>query len=85
MRGSILTDVMQNLDLLSIETQEMMKKDLFLAIRAEAERLNGSSGLLTKSASVAETSTGDDSGPVEATVASRIAGSAPVAEKVTLF
>ena len=84
-RGSILTDVMQNLDLLSIETQEMMKKDLFLAIRAEAERLNGSSGLLTKSASVAEASTGDDSGPVEATVASRIAGSAPVAEKVTLF
>jgi len=84
-RGSILTDVMQNLDLLSTETQEMMKKDLFLAIRAEAERLNGSSGLLTKSASVAEASTGDDSGPVEATVASRIAGSAPVAEKVTLF
>ena len=38
MRGDILTDVMQNLDLLSSETQEMMKKDLFRAIRSEAER-----------------------------------------------
>src|SRR5205809_2280176 len=44
MRGSILSDVMQNLDLLSVETQEMMKKDLFLAIRVEAERMNASSG-----------------------------------------
>ena len=84
-RGSILTDVMQNLDLLSSETQEMMKKDLFLAIRAEAERFNGPSGLLAKSASVAEASTRDDSGPVEVRDASRIVGSAPVAEKVTLF
>jgi methyl-accepting chemotaxis protein len=40
MRGSILSDVMRNLDLLSVETQEMMKKDLFLAIRAEAERVS---------------------------------------------
>ena len=38
MRGSILTDVMQNLDVLSAETQEMMKRDLFRAIRTEAER-----------------------------------------------
>lgn len=84
-RGSILTDVMQNLDLLSAETQAMMKKDLFLAIRAEAERLNASSGPLMKSASVAEKSAERESEPVEARDASRIAGSAPVAEKVTLF
>ena len=32
MRGNVLTDVMQNLDVLSSETQEMMKKDLFRAI-----------------------------------------------------
>jgi methyl-accepting chemotaxis protein len=38
MRGSVLTDVMRNLDLLSAETQEAMKRDLFVAIRAEAER-----------------------------------------------
>ena len=54
-------------------------------IRAEAERFNGPSGLLAKSASVAEASTRDDSGPVEVRDASRIVGSAPVAEKVTLF
>jgi hypothetical protein len=38
MRGNVLSDVMQNLDVLSTETQEMMKRDLFRAIRSEADR-----------------------------------------------
>jgi len=84
MRGSILSDVMQNLDLLSVETQEMMKKDLFLAIRVEAERMNASSGPLMKSASVAEQSAGRESEPVELSDASGPDGT-PVTEKVTLF
>ena len=84
MRGSILGDVMQNLDLLSVETQEMMKKDLFLAIRAEAERMNASSGPLMKSASVAEQSAWRESELVEVSDASGPDGT-PVTEKVTLF
>src|SRR5258708_25559495 len=84
MRGNILSDVMQNLDLLSVETQEMMKKDLFLAIRVEAERMNASSGPLMKSASVAEQSAGRESEPVEVSDASGPDGT-PVTEKVTLF
>jgi methyl-accepting chemotaxis protein len=84
MRGSILGDVMQNLDLLSVETQEMMKKDLFLAIRAEAERMNASSGPLMKSASVAEQSAWCESELVEVSDASGPDGT-PVTEKVTLF
>ena len=84
MRGSILSDVMQNLDLLSVETQEMMKKDLFLAIRVEAERMNVSSGPLVKSASVTEQSAGLESKPVEVRYASGPDGT-PVTEKVTLF
>jgi len=84
MRGSVLSDVMQNLDLLSVETQEMMKKDLFLAIRVEAERMNVSSGPLVKSASVTEQSAGLESKPVEVRYASGPDGT-PVTEKVTLF
>ncbi len=84
MRGNILSDVMQNLDLLSVETQEMMKKDLFLAIRVEAERMNASSGPLMKSASVAEQSAGRESEPVEVSDASG-PDRTPVTEKVTLF
>jgi methyl-accepting chemotaxis protein len=71
MRGSVLTDVMRGLDLLSVETQEMMKKDLFLAIRAEAERANV---VLPGSDSVSL----EPNTPVAA-------DSAPVTEKVTLF
>jgi len=70
MRGSVLTDVMRGLDLLSDETQEAMKKDLFLAIRAETER---ASAIPTGSSSTSRV----PSPPV--------ADSAPVAEKVTLF
>src|SRR5258708_38043754 len=84
MRGSILSAVMQNLDLLSVETQEMMKKDLFLAIRVEAERMNASSGLLMKSACVAEQSAGRESEPVEVSDPSARA-TTPVAEKETLL
>jgi methyl-accepting chemotaxis protein len=36
MRGNILTDVMSNLDTVSVETQEMMKKKIFLAATAAA-------------------------------------------------
>ena len=71
MRGSILTDVMHGLDLLSVETQEMMKKDLFLAIRAEAERANA-------------VPPGSDSVSLEPNTPV-VADSALVAEKVTLF
>ena len=84
MRGSILSDVMQNLDLLSVETQEMMKKDLFLAIRAEAERMNASSGPLMKCVSVTEQSAVRESEPVEVSDASG-PDRTPVTEKVTLF
>lgn len=38
MRGSTLSEAMQNLDLLSAETQEMMKRDIFVALKAETER-----------------------------------------------
>jgi methyl-accepting chemotaxis protein len=38
MRGNILTEVMCNLDTLSVETQEMMKKKIFLAAQAGNER-----------------------------------------------
>src|SRR5882672_57438 len=71
MRGSILTDVMHGLDLLSVETQEMMKKDLFLAIRAEAER-------------AIAVPPGSDSVSLEPNTPVA-ADSARVAEKVTLF
>ena len=84
MRGSVLSDVMQNLDLLSVETREMMKKDLFLAIRAEAERMNASSGALMTSASVAEHPAARESEPVEVGYASG-PDRTPVTEKVTLF
>jgi len=84
MRGNILSDVMQNLDLLSVETQEMMKKDLFLAIRVEAERMNVSSGPLMKAASVTEQSAVRESEPVEVSDASG-PDRTPVTEKVTLF
>ncbi|HVQ62167.1 MAG TPA: hypothetical protein VMS53_08800 [Burkholderiales bacterium] len=70
MRGSILTDVMRGLDLLSDETQEAMKKDLFLAIRAEAER---ASAIPARSSSASL----EPSPPV--------ADSAQAVEKVTLF
>jgi hypothetical protein len=70
MRGNVLTDVMQNLDVLSTETQEMTKKDLFRAIRTEAER--GSAAPATEA--VVE----------KAAAATAPAGSATV-EKVTLF
>jgi len=40
MRGNILAEVMRNLDTLSVETQEMMAKDIFLAIKADSAGLN---------------------------------------------
>jgi hypothetical protein len=70
MRGSVLTDVMRGLDLLSDETQEAMKKDLFLAIRAEAER---ASAIPARSSSASL----EPSPPV--------ADNAQAVEKVTLF
>ena len=70
MRGNILTDVMQNLDVMSTETQEMMKKDLFRAIRPEAER-----------AAPAALPTGQE--PAAASAATASGGKA--VEKVTLF
>jgi hypothetical protein len=42
MRGNILAEVMRNLDTLSVETQEMMAKDIFLAIKADSAGLNHS-------------------------------------------
>jgi len=72
MRGDILTDVMQNLDLLSSETQEMMKKDLFRAIRSEAER----------AAPDAPVALPEGQEPVAAAAA---ASESKAVEKVTLF
>lgn len=42
MRGNILTEVMCNLDTLSVETQDMMKKEIFRTIEADAKRLTAS-------------------------------------------
>lgn len=69
MRGDVLTDVMQNLDVLSAETQDMMKRDLFRAIRTEAER--------------AATASPARQEPVVAVAAAAPEGKA--VEKVTLF
>ena len=44
MRGNILTDVMCNLDTLSVETQEMMNNQLFVATETEVKRLDGATG-----------------------------------------
>jgi hypothetical protein len=72
MRGGILTDVMQNLDVLSTETQEMMKRDLFQAIRTDAER-----------GSVALAAAAANQEPADA--AAVAPDSSPAVEKVTLF
>jgi len=69
-RGNVLTDVMRNLDLMSVETQEMMKRDLFRAIRTEAERGNVSSSPIPN---------------VEIGEARAIPDDTPAVEKVTLF
>ncbi|HET7765442.1 MAG TPA: hypothetical protein VFK92_10185 [Burkholderiales bacterium] len=74
MRGNILTDVMQNLDVMSSETQEMMKRDLFQAIRTEAER---------GGAAVAIVATGQE--PVPAAAAATAPVNSAAVEKVTLF
>jgi hypothetical protein len=74
MRGNTLTGVMQNLDVMSTETQEMMKRDLFQAIRTEAER---------GGAAVAVVATGQQ--PVPAAVAAAAPVSSAAVEKVTLF
>jgi hypothetical protein len=74
MRGNTLTDVMQNLDTMSSETQEMMKRDLFQAIRTEAEH---------GSAAAATVATGQKPVPAGAAATAPV-GSAAV-EKVTLF
>ena len=44
MRGNILVDVMRNLDSLSVETQEMMSRDIFLAIKHGIAGRVGSEG-----------------------------------------
>src|SRR5207245_154013 len=72
MRGNVLADVVRNMDTLSVETQEMMKKKIFLDIRADAERLNLSLGGRPKAA-------------VDAEDAPLPAGNAPSAAKVELF
>jgi methyl-accepting chemotaxis protein len=69
MRGNVLTDVMQNLDVMSTETQEMTKRDLFRAIRTEEER---------KSAAPAVA-------PAVQKSEAAASGSSPAVEKVTLF
>ena len=42
MRGNVLAEVMCSLDTLSVETQDMMKKEIFRAIEADAKRLSAS-------------------------------------------
>ena len=69
MRGNVLTDVMQNLDLMSTETQEMMKRDLFRAVRTEAERDSAAPAVA----------------PAVQQPAASALESSPAAEKVTLF
>lgn len=44
MRGTSLSEAIQNLDLLSVETQQMMKRDIFLALKAETERQHSVQG-----------------------------------------
>jgi methyl-accepting chemotaxis protein len=69
MRGNVLTDVMQNLDVMSTETQEMTKRDLFRAVRTEAER-NSVASAVAPAVQQSEAATSESS---------------PVVEKVTLF
>ena len=61
MRGSVLAEVMKNLDVLSDETQEMMKKDIFTALKAEASRQNIPLSDAVKAAAEKAQSTGSDS------------------------
>lgn len=86
MRGNILADVMKNLNLLSVETQEMMKKDIFLAIRSEAERRNIPLSDPVQSAAGNALSTERDAKqpPVETSDTHGAANSAPI-KKVELF
>ncbi len=69
MRGNVLADVVRTMDTLSVETQEMMKKQIFLDIQADARRLNVSLG---------------DS-PKAALDANGAAGGSPSATEVELF
>ena len=50
MRGNILVEVMRNLDSLSVETQEMMTRDIFLAIKQETAGLGASAGGVARNA-----------------------------------
>jgi len=48
MRGHILVEVMRNLDSLSVETKEMMTRDIFLAIKEETVGRNASASGRTR-------------------------------------
>ena len=76
MRGNLLTDVMCNLDTLSVETQEMLKKEIFRAIEADAKRLTAS---LRNRRRAAPESGISAAGRPESTCAAAEAGSAPTA------
>ena len=69
MRGNVLADVVRTMDTLSVEAQEMMKKQIFLDIQADAKRLNVSLG----------------DRPKAALDANGAAGSSPSAAEVELF
>jgi len=87
MREDALSEVMRNLNLLSKETQEMLKRDVFRAIRTETQRRNASLGDNERADSGAEPPTGRDSGqpPLAASDVNGTAVSAPAIKKVDLF
>lgn len=72
MRGNVLAEVVRTMDAMSVETQEMMKKQIFLEIQADAERLNVSLGERPQAAA-------------DAKAAPAPAGSPPSAAEVELF
>ena len=88
MRGNILVEVMRNLDSLSVETKEMMTRDIFLAVKQEAVGLNASAGGRTRTVQGAGRRVGEGSTrtpPADPEDASAADNSDAAVTKVELF
>jgi methyl-accepting chemotaxis protein len=69
MRGNILTEVMSNLDAVSVETQEMMKKKIFVAAQAAANGLQtGADDCATSASEQASASEADAMAALDAEI-----------------
>jgi methyl-accepting chemotaxis protein len=88
MRGNILVEVMRNLDTLSVETQEMMTRDIFRAIKADAACLNPSAADRPRTAPDAVRPVADESTqtpPADSEYAPSAAKSDATGARVELF